>query len=86
MPLPNVTDTITQLLEEFRAKRDSEIDALSFVLPQYVTDHNDTAAYRNIDKQVNQLAKGLDRMIALLEKTAIQSAKIEGSVENFYGE
>lgn len=86
MPLPHVSETIAEMLETFRAQRDNEVSMLAEVLPQYLTDHNNSAAYRAIDRQVDQLAKSLDRMIAFLEKAEQQASRIESSCENFYGE
>lgn len=81
---------VSTVLAELRARlikdRDNEVQELAFILPQYVTDSNDTAAYRAIDRQVNQLARAWDRMITRLEKWEAEAEKIEASCENFYGD
>jgi hypothetical protein len=66
--------------------RDNEISMASKVLEQYVTDHNDKAAYREIDRKVNALAKAWDRMIDRLDRWHTEAVRIEGSVDNFYGD
>ena len=84
--MEHVTETLSGILEELRKNRDNEISTTAEVLGQYVTDHSDKQAYKNIDRQVNQLARAWDRMIALLERTVTPAEKIEGSCENFYGD
>jgi hypothetical protein len=84
--MTNVSETINALLAELQANRDNELSMAGEVLGQYVTDHNDNAAYRAIDRQVNKLAKAWDAMIKLMEQTAAKAEKIETSCENFYGE
>lgn len=64
--MDHISETLQSLANDLRQRKDSEVSELAFVLPQYVQDHNDTAAYRAIDKQVNALARAYDRMIALL--------------------
>ncbi len=82
----HISTTLGELLADLRKNRDNEISMASEVLGQYVTDHNDTDAYREIDRQVNQLARSWDRMIAKLEKWEAEAIKIEESCENFYGD
>jgi hypothetical protein len=84
--MDHVSEVLAQLRDELISNRDDEISIASEVACQYVTDHNDTAAYRAIDREVNRLAKAWDRMIAMLDKAVIQAVKIEGSCENFYGD
>ncbi len=84
--LPKVSSTLASMLDTFRSQRDNEISALAEVLPQYVQDHRDTAAYRAIDRQVNALARALDKMIAKLARWQAEAEKIESAVENFYGD
>ena len=84
--LPKVSEEIGAMLDTFRGNRDSEIQALAEVLPQYITDHNDRDAWWNCDRQVNKLATALDKMIARLAKWQTEAQKIEASVENFYGD
>jgi endonuclease IV len=84
--MEHVSKTLQTLLDELRSEKDSEVSMLAEVLPQYVTDHNDKQAYRDIDKQVNALARSWDRMISLIEKTAGKAETIENSVESFYGD
>jgi hypothetical protein len=87
MTLPHVSETIESMLTDFRLLRDREIEGLAFVLPQYVADHNDKQAYRDIGRQVNQLARSLDRMIAALTQWQKKAKAIEQSCEkNFYGD
>jgi hypothetical protein len=84
--MEHVSDTLNELRTALVSARDNEISMASEVLGQYVTDHNDRAAYRRIDRQVNQLAKSWDRMIARLEKWETEAIKIESSCEGFYGD
>ena len=84
--LPRVSETIGEMLDTFRQRRDWEVSGLAEVLPQYVTDHNDRQAYRDIDQQVNALARALDKIIDRLGKWQAEAVKIESSVECFYGE
>jgi flagellar motility protein MotE (MotC chaperone) len=84
--LPHVSDELAEMLRVFRERRDSEVSELAYVLPQYVTDPDDKQAYRDIDRQVNALARAFDRMIAKLEKWQAEAEKIEASVTCFYGE
>jgi wobble nucleotide-excising tRNase len=84
--MDHVSDTIAQLREDMVKARDNEISEASFVGSQYITDHNDRAAYAALDKQVNQLARAWDKMIARLEKWEAEALKIEQSCEGFYGD
>jgi hypothetical protein len=84
--MDHVSDTLNELREALQKARDNEISTARECLGQYVTDHRDTAAYRQIDRQVNQLAKAWDRMIARLDKWQTEAATIEASCENFYGD
>jgi hypothetical protein len=84
--MEHVSDTLNELRASLIKARDNEISMASEVLGQYVTDHNDRVAYRAIDRQVNQLAKAWDRMIAKLEKWEVEAQRIEGSCESFYGD
>ena len=84
--LPKVGEELAAILETFRSQRDNEVSILAEVLSQYVQDHRDTAAYRDIDRQVNAFACGLDKMIGRLAKWQAEAEKIEGAVENFYGD
>jgi hypothetical protein len=84
--MTHVTAALDELLDELRANRDSEVATLAEVLPQYVTDHNDREAYKDIDRRVNALAQVWDKMIALLERTSKRAAEIEASVDSFYGD
>ena len=84
--MERVSEKIQRMLEVFRCERDGELSMAEEVLCQYVTDHNDKAAYRAIDRQVNALAKAFDRMEKLLTDTIAKADKIENSVENFYGD
>jgi hypothetical protein len=84
--MTHVADALDELLDELRANRDSEVATLAEVLPQYVQDHNDREAYKDIDRQVNAPAQAWDKMIALLERTAKRASKIEDSVDGFYGD
>jgi len=81
-----VSEELATIRQALEARRDDEISMASEVACQYVTDHNDAAAYRRIDREVARLAKAWDLMIAKLEKWEEQAEKIEKSVDNFYGE
>ena len=85
-----VSEVLAELLKDLRESRDGEIMAASEVLPQYVTDHNDKAAYREIERKITGLARGWDKMISLLEVTVAKAEKIEESVDGgaifFYGQ
>lgn len=83
--IDKVSVTLGQLRNDLVKARDNEVSMASECLAQYVTDHNDRQAYKNIDHQVNQLAKAWDKMIAQLEKWEYAAQKIEDSCENFYG-
>lgn len=82
----HVSNIIRELRETLQANRDNEVSMAGEVLGQYITDHNDASAYRAMDRQVNQLAKSWDRMIAKLEKWEAEAGRIEASCENFYGD
>lgn len=84
--MEHVSEVLSNLRETLAKARDNEISEAVFILPQYVTDHNDKAAYREIDRKVNALAKAWDKMIAKLEKWEVEAEKVEASVENFYGD
>lgn len=82
----HVSEYLADTLADMRARRDNEIAMADEVLGQYITDHNDSRAYREKEAQVNRLARAWDRMIAKLEKWEAEARKIEGSCENFYGD
>lgn len=84
--ISHVADTLREMRAELFAARDNEISMASEVFSQYITDHNDKQAYRDMDKQVNKLARSWDRMIAKLDKWAGEAEEIEASCENFYGD
>jgi hypothetical protein len=80
-----IAEALCALRAEIASARDNEIMTASEVLSQYVTDHNDKAAYRENDRQVVRLAKAWDKMIDMLDKAAVKARDIENSCENFYG-
>ena len=84
--MDHVSETVQDLLETLRQNRDNEVSMAAEVLPQYITDHNDKDAYREVDRQVNRLARQWDAMIRLLERTLPKIEKIEQGCENFYGD
>lgn len=86
MELEHVSEVLAELRDNMMKARDNEISTASEVLGQYVTDHNDKQAYRDIDKQVNKLARAWDKMIDKLRKWEAEAYKIENSCDNFYGD
>jgi hypothetical protein len=84
--IEHVSEQLAAIVADLRSRRDNEVSMAAEILPQYVTDHNDKAAYRAIDRQVNALARAWDRMIALVERTEVRAIQIEVSCENFYGD
>jgi hypothetical protein len=83
--MEHVSDQLYEILADLRKNRDSEVSMAGEVAVQYL-DHYDKPAYREIDRQVAQLARSWDRMIRLVEKTAVAAEKIEASCEGFYGD
>lgn len=84
--MTHVSDALNELRNELFAARDNEIQEAQFVGSQYITDHNNAQAYKDLDKRVNALARAWDRMIAKLEKWHDEAAKIENSTDSFYGD
>lgn len=84
--MEHVSKTLNDLRNELFKARDSEIMAAQECGAQYITDHNDKAAWRDLDRSVNALARAWDKMIAKLEKWIKEAEAIESSVENFYGD
>ena len=84
--MEHVSDTLSDLREALYRARDNEISMASECGSQYITDHNDTQAYRDLDREVNRLARAWDRMITKLDKWHDEAVKIEGACENFYGD
>ena len=84
--MPRVSETLNEMARRMRAARDNEVACLAEVLPQYITDHNDSAAFRACDRQVAKFARAIDKMIARLEKWETEAEAIEESVDCFYGE
>lgn len=84
--ISKVATILGQLHDELSKARDSEIQTASEGLAQYITDHNDKAAWRENDKAVNRLAKAWDKMISKLEKWQAEAEQVEASCENFYGD
>lgn len=84
--LPKVSDTLGEMLKTFTARCGEEVCEFGSVLVQYITDHNDKAAFRRVDRNVAKLSRAFDRMIAKLTKWQAEALKIEQSVENFYGD
>ena len=84
--MEHVSAVLADLLQTMQQNRDSEIMTASEAAGQYVTDHNDKAAYRAIDREVNRLAKAWDKMIARLDKWQQEAERIESEASNFYGD
>lgn len=84
--IDHVSNALINLRAELFQARDNEISVASEVLSQYITDHTDKQAYKDIDRQVNRLAKAWDKMIAKLDKWAAEAEAIEASCDNFYGD
>lgn len=84
--MEHVSTMLKAKRDELFAARDNELMTASEVLTQYVTDHNDREAYRNIDREVNQLARAWDAMIKLLDQMIEKAEKIEAKATNFYGD
>lgn len=86
MEREHVSEYLANTLEDMWQRRDAEIRMADEVLDQYITDHNDSRAYREKEAQVNRLARAWDKMIAKLKRWEAEARKIEGSCENFYGD
>jgi hypothetical protein len=84
--LPKVSQTLREMCEQISKDRENEISMTDEILSQYITDHNDSAAYRDKDRAVNRLAKAIDKMIARLEKWEKEALAIEQLADNFYGD
>ena len=84
--MEHVSDVLNELRATLYAVCDDEVSMAFEVGAQYITDHNDASAYRDLDRQVNALARSWYRMIAALDKWEAQARKIEASCENFYGD
>lgn len=80
-----ISDILNDLASDVDDKGDEEVSLLSEVLPQYVQDHNDAAAYRDIDRQVNALSRAYQRIVTKITKCADDVKKIEKSID-IYGE
>lgn len=83
--VPVVSELLEQLAEDFFKRRDYELMAAQDAY-QYITDHRDRAAFREVDRQINALARAWDRMIDKLQKWAKEARAIERSVPSFYGD
>jgi translation initiation factor 2B subunit (eIF-2B alpha/beta/delta family) len=84
--MEHVSDTLQEMRDELYKARDNEVSMCSEIGVQYITDHHDTEAYKEVERQANQLARAWDRMIARLDKWTEEARKIEVSCENFYGD
>ena len=78
----NVIERLKELRDQVSNERDSELEGLAYVLPQYVTDHRDRTAYRQIDRQCNALARAIDRTIAVLDRAIADVEKAEGKINS----
>ena len=82
-----ISETLDDILTWLHANRDNEVQMCAEILPQYIQDHNDKQAYRDVDKQVKALGKAWDKMITLITKARQQVAAIENQPDiNFYGD
>ena len=84
--MEHISEVLNELVADLRKSRDNEISMAAEVAGQYVTDHNDKAEYRRIDREVTRLARAWDQMIAHLERSASRASVIEAKCENFYGD
>jgi two-component sensor histidine kinase len=84
--LTHISDLLAACAKDMRDRRDNEISTAGEVLVQYITDHNDKAAFQEVDRKVNALARAYDRMIVKLDKWTEEARKIEESCDNLYGD
>jgi len=84
--MEHVSARLLAMANDLGKARDNEVSMAQEVLGQYVQDHRDKDAYRQIDRQVNALARAWDRMEFLLRKSAERAEAIEARAENFYGD
>jgi len=84
--MEHVSEVLESLITDLRKNRDNEVCTAGEVLVQYITDHSDKEAYREVDRQVTRLARAWDLMIAHLERSLARAVVIEGKCENFYGD
>src|SRR6516165_2135447 len=84
--MERIADKLTELRNELFRNRDNELMTLAESLSSYISNWNDSSTYRENERQVNALARAIDRMLALLDKTIAQATKIENSVDSFYGD
>lgn len=84
--MTHVSEQLNDILAELVSARDNEIMMASEVGCQYITDHNDRDAWRDLDRRVNKLAHAWDKMIARVEKWQVEAERIENSCDNFYGD
>lgn len=81
----HVSSQLKEMRDDLFKRRDNEVTMAHEVGSQYITDHNDAAAWRDLDRSTNRLARAWDKMIARLDKWIIEAEKIEASADNFYG-
>lgn len=82
----HVSEQLAAMRNDMVKRRDAEISMSSEILDSYITDHRDTKAYKDNERKVNALARAWDKMIDRLNKWEAEADKIEGSVDNFYGD
>lgn len=83
--MTHISEQLADIHAELLKNRDNEVSIAQEVLVQYITDPC-AQAYRDVDRQVNALARAYDRMIASVAKWEASARKIEQSCENFYGD
>jgi prefoldin subunit 5 len=86
MTMEHISQQLQVMRDALYKARDNEVSMASECGSQYITDHNDADAYRELDKSVNRLARAWDKMIAKLDKWTEEANKIEASCDNFYGD
>ena len=81
-----ISGIIRGLARDIERKKDSEVSEYQSCAVQYITDHRDRDSYRAIERNASRLARAYDRMVKLLDRTALNVELIEDSVTSFYGD
>jgi hypothetical protein len=81
------SERLRELAIETDKMREQEVTLAEEVLPQYIIDHNDREAWRDVDRQVNALNRQWEKLVSVIEKAADAVRKIESDPNvNLYGE
>ena len=80
-----VSELLSDLIEQVEKESDTAISKLEYVLPQYITGHNDNSAYKEIDRTINAPARAWQHIVATLRASETKVRKAENSVDNLYG-